>query len=173
MRATLTALSLAAALTALTLPGSANANGIRAPGGLLDESPQERSHMLSVFAFLPWGYGGGAAVRYSIPIVPQGFISKLNDSFDLEFGADFYSHWGFDYFGVIGVAEARWTFQVLPKLGVYGKAAVGVRYDTDPGWGFDPYVDFVPGVIFQVTETLALRGELGYHGFRAGLGFSF
>ncbi|MGI5861813.1 MAG: hypothetical protein ACOX6T_07105 [Myxococcales bacterium] len=171
MRRALTALTLAAALAATGFSSPAAAEGVRSPGGLLDQSPQERSQMLSVYGFLPWGWGFGGAVRYSIPIVPQGFISKLNDSIDLEFGADFYSHWAFNDFGAIGVGEARWTFQILPKLGVYGKAVVGLQYDTD--WGVGPYWDFVPGVIFQLNDTLALRGEVGYRGLRAGLGFSF
>lgn len=67
--------------------------------------------------------------------------------------------------------KARWTFQILPKLAAYGKVSLGIRYDRD--WGIEPHWDFAPGVIFQLNDSLALRGEAGGRGLRAGIGFSF
>ena len=87
------------AVLCMSVPVDAHAEGrssgrrtsaFRQPGGLLDTGSHERSPMLSVYGILPWwyGFGFGAAGRFGIPIVEDGFISKLNDSVELEFGGD-------------------------------------------------------------------------------------
>src|SRR5690242_11393234 len=74
-------------------------SAFRQRDGLLDVSGKTRKQMLSFFAGIPWGgylgygygYGGfplDLGARYYIPIVHNGFIPQINDSFGIEFGAD-------------------------------------------------------------------------------------
>ncbi len=199
MRTSLAMAGLAAALI-LATPAHAQGEGssgedsvVRRSGGLLDSSPQTRHHMLSFFAVLPWyyGFGVGLGVRYAIPIVPQGFIPKLNDSVELEFGADIFTAYYYDYaygpnfgggYSYTALAiplEGRWTFHITDRFSAYGKAGVGWAlgfgpYDRfRPGYGGGLYLIFCPGVLFKVSDTIALRAEVGNFGLRGGIGIAF
>lgn len=163
--------------------GDDNPSAFRASGALLDASPQARQSQLSVWLLSPWyyGFGAGAGVRYMIPIVPNGFIPTLNDSFELEFGGDFWaSLWSptITYYGLTIPAEALWTFHLVPAVSVYGKLALGFNlYFSSAGplpSSFIPlYFNLGPGVLWHVGQGIDLRAELGYGGARIGLGFKF
>ncbi len=156
-------------------------------GGIRDGSVHTRPQMLSFFLILPWysGFGVGLGARYMIPVAPQGFISNLNDSVEIEFGADFWA--GFYGYGYgtpleIGVPiEAMWTFHLTPKFSVYGKAGFGLQFGSYGygGYGyyggpaFGPYFIFGPGLLFKVGDSVYLRAEAGLHGIRGGIGFAF
>ena len=165
--------------------------GMRGDGGLFDTADHHRKHMLSAFAYTPFdvyrGLGIGAALRYTLPIVPNGFISKLNDSFALEMGGDFYYGWH-GYYGysygylsvVVPAVEARWSFHFTKRWEAYGKAGVGfqLRHFTDAGgpplraidW---VYINVAVGGLMHINDVLALRAEVGYGGLRVGIGFGF
>ena len=70
---------------------------LRGPGSLSDASPQRRHPMLSFFLGFPagyWGYGGipfSVGARYLQPILHDGFVPSLNDSFGVEAGVDLYA----------------------------------------------------------------------------------
>lgn len=162
---------------------------MRSSGGLLDSDTHTRKHMLSGFLLAPYdyGFGLGLALRYDLPLVHDGFIGKLNDSFSLEMGGDLYYAW-YGYYGgsygylnvVVPAVEARWTFHFTPQWEAYGKAGVGFRwrrFSDDYGpriraidWF---YWNVAVGGLFNVTERLALRAELGYGGIRLGVGLAF
>ncbi|MHB8420729.1 MAG: hypothetical protein ACYDCL_21865 [Myxococcales bacterium] len=166
-------------------PAETSNTGVHAPQGLLDPTPQTRSDQLSLWAGLPFAYGFGldVGVRFSLPLVQNGFIPKLNNSFDLEFGGDLAWYPGyFDTSLVIpyGEATVRWTFYLIPKLAVYAKTGLGLGYiiTSYAGYGFsDLYlsVPFSLGVMYWVTKKLVLRAEAGggydYYGLRVGIGF--
>ncbi len=151
-------------------------------GALFDASPQQRHSMLSFFAFVPWTYGlgiGGAA-RYSIPILADGFISRLNDSIELEFGADIWagSYVGYGYLGLaVPVAEGRWTFHLTEQWDVYGKVGFGWTFTVGAYTGAAPWAGFFwnagPGVLYKFGDGLYARAEIGYQGLRAGVGINF
>jgi hypothetical protein len=182
-----------AVLTAVSLSlvaGSASAqesSAVRQPGGLLDRSPQERSPMLSFFGILPWwyGFGGGVGARYTLPIVPNGFITEVNDSVELEFGGDiWFASYGvlgsdFGYTGLAIPAEGRWTFHITPKFSAYAKVGLGlvVRFwNDDVGDDFDGaglYFDSAAGVLYKLNDSLSLRAEAGYAGLKGGIGINF
>jgi len=184
MRKILIASTLAAALAASSIPANAYAEeeGIHAAGGLLDTSSHERPQQFSIFGML-YGYGSGIGVagRYVLPIVKDGFIPTLNDSVELEFGADIWYGWGWGYYsyfgtsanylGVAPVAEGTWTFHFFPKFDAYAKLGLGVAFGTN---GYGPY--FYPvgsaGINYRFADRLAFRAEVGNH-LRAGLSFAF
>jgi hypothetical protein len=190
-------LTRCAALAAVSLSlvaGSAHAqdegggkSAVRQPGGLLDRSSQERSPMLSFFGILPWWYGFGAGVgaRYTLPIVPNGFINEVNDSVELEFGGDvWFANYGFGnldvgYTGLAIPAEGRWTFHITPKFSAYAKVGVGLVtrfWNDDVNDNFAKtglYFDSTLGALYELNDSLSLRAEAGYAGLKAGVGIKF
>lgn len=188
--------SAAALLTTslLLAPGSTRANdraertsesssAFRQKGALLDRSPQQRDQMISVFAFPSWyyGFGMGAAARYTLPVVHEGFIPALNDSFELEFGGDlwFGGNSAFSYTAIGIPAEARWTFHLTDRLDAYAKLGLGwvLAFANASGFGtYDVggfYATGGPGVAYRVGDAVSLRAEVGNFGLRAGVGFAF
>ncbi|MBZ4414956.1 porin family protein [Myxococcus sp. RHSTA-1-4] len=166
---------------------SRGTSALRQPGGLFDTSSTERGPTLSFFGILPWwyGFGAGAGARYTLPIVKDGFISNLNDSVELEFGGDFwFANYGalgadYGYTGLAIPAEGRWTFHITPKFSAYGKVALGYAFhfwSDDVGDDFDTghvYWDATSGVLYQLSDSMWLRGEVGYAGLKAGIGLKF
>jgi hypothetical protein len=151
--------------------------------GIRDTGTHQRSSKLSFFGILPWyyGFGIGAGARYELPIVHDGFIPTLNDSFELEFGADvWYGSVAFDggYTGVTVPVEGKWSFHLAPKLAVYGKLGLGWSFYfysdsfvNASGGGF--HLNGATGAIYQLSDTFWLRGELGYSGLKLGVSLKF
>ena len=168
---------------------SGGGDTVRSPGGLYDRSPQKRDQMISVFATLPfaYGFGIGAGGRYTLPFAPDGILPEINESFEAEFGLDFfYRSWGafgfnYSWMELLIPAEVRWTFHVLPKLDVYAKLGLGYGFGFGASGSFGTagptYGGFwwntASGVLYQISKGLHLRGELGVYGLRAGLGWEF
>jgi hypothetical protein len=160
----------------------------RKPGGLYDTGPHERSAKLSLFGIIPWwyGFGIGAGARYELPLGPEGFIPTLNDSFELEFGGDvWYGRWsyagfGYSYTGIAVPVEGRWTFHFSSKLAAYAKLGLGWYFNFWSGdigeTGFSGsglYWNTATGVIYQLSDSFWLRGELGYTGLKLGVSLKF
>ena len=115
----------------------------RHSGSLLDRSPQHRSQMLSVFLGLPYGYfyyGGfpfGLGGRYLIPILHDGFIPAVNDSFSIEFGVDFSGVLGRTFYPVLSIpVEVMWQFHFTPKFSAYAKVGIALEFN---------FVSYLPG----------------------------
>jgi hypothetical protein len=157
-----------------------------------DRGRHKRPHMLSLLLNVPWyyGFGIGAGVRYTLPVVHDGFIPKLNDSFELEFGLDYvWRRWGYvggfgnlNYHSIIIPIEARWTFYFFPNFAAYAKAGLGIDIGFGGGAVFGPFGTvgagptvyhnlLAPGLLWEVSDAVHLRAELGYWGFKAGVGF--
>jgi hypothetical protein len=197
MRTSLATAGLAAILTFTAAtsaraddePSSGGDSSLRRSGWLLDASAQSRPQMLSFFLFVPWyyGYGIGGAVRYAIPILNDGFIPKLNDSVEIEFGGDIWtaSYGGFGFNGggytALGIPiEGRWTFHITDKFSAYGKVGIGwvivVGSRSDgvvAGYGGGIYTTAGPGVLYKLSDAISLRAEFGYSGLRGGIGIAF
>lgn len=162
--------------------------GMHDEAGLFDTADHARRHGISAFAYLPYdyGFGVGFALRYTLPIVHNGFISKLNDSFEAEFGADIAYSW-YNYFGsnysyltlVVPAAEARWSFHFTKRWEAYAKAGLGFRWrNYNSSYGHAGALDWVyinvgVGGLLHLNDTFAVRAEIGYGGLRVGMGFSF
>lgn len=168
-----------------TVTTESSDSAFKGPGAINDRSPQHRQQMLSFFVGIPWqyfGYGFPFSVggRYYIPIVHDGFIPALNDSFGIEFGADFFGtvgpYYGFGGFVSLPV-EAMWQFHLTRDFSAYGKLgfAVQVHFGQNYFGNNLAYVtaDLVAGagIMYKVSSAVVLRAELGYNGAKIGIGF--
>lgn len=94
-------LMIAAVLAATPALADGEASEVRQSGGLLDASAHRRPMMISLFAGVPhayWYYAGfpfGVGGRFLIPLAHDGFIPRVNDEFDIEFGVSgYYCYYG-------------------------------------------------------------------------------
>jgi hypothetical protein len=154
------------------------------------------SKSLSVWGILGWGSAVGVGASLQVPLVPQGLIHdpgfRLRDSLDLDLGVDYLSYWnhysaGPYYYDVSEFnlhAGVIWNFWLTPQVAVYPKVGLGysiARYSYSANW--DPiyghgnyggvYPELAAGAQLRLSNTLSLRGELGWAGLKLGLGFAF
>lgn len=157
-------------------------------GALLDRSPQHRSQMLSIFLGLPyghyyWGFPFGIGGRYLIPIIHDGFIPAVNDSFSIEFGLDLSGAVGSRFYPTLGIpVEVMWAFHFTRKFAAYVKAGAVLEIN------FVPYVCstftcgpiYAPvtaspigniGLLYKFSDKISFRAEAGYPWVKVGLGF--
>lgn len=174
---------LAMALSATGVLADEGGSIWRQPGALLDRSHQTRPQMLSFFLGLPYGYFGygfplGVSGRYLIPLAHDGFISTLNDSVNLEFGADLSAVFGTAFYPVIGIpVEGMWRFHLTQNFSVYAKVGLSLRitpvsYCSGFGCGV-VWFDFIgnAGLAYKLgSSPISLRAEVGYPWTKVGIG---
>ncbi len=177
--------SRTAILLALTISTLSSANKLKEPDGLLDESEKsDRGAQLSVHAYLPyhsfWGFFPlGAGANFYIPLVQNGFIGKLNDSFGLDFGGDIVIRFGSTYPVSLHIpAAVVWKFHMLPQLEVYAK--LGLQADIWFGVPLRAFGYFSPvwpiaavGANYMFSPAFGVKAEFGTAGLRAGVVFDF
>lgn len=116
----------------------------------------------------------GGAAWLCLPIVPQGFIPPLNDTFNLEFGLwSFYYHptRSNNYFGLTPAAGVRWDFHLAQQWTVFGSGKLGffVPFGSDaPRSHLEPA--FTVGALYKYSSKTFVRLETGNLGlFQAGV----
>jgi hypothetical protein len=135
-------------------------------------------------------FGIGVAGWYSFPIVKDGFIKPINDSFNLEFGAALDYAWSdygyglgyrcdYNYYGITPMGGVRWDFYLTKSWTVFGKAKAGIGYRVASadcaGFSSSEYggTHFVPdggaGAYWNFSEGMGMRFEVGYRGGSVGL----
>jgi hypothetical protein len=157
----------------------------RSTDALLDASKgKHRPMMLSFFLgvaypyYVSWGVPIGA--RFNLPIVHDGFVPQINDSFDIEFGIDVVIAPGaYLYTPIYFVPRVgpRYTVYLLPKLAVYAKPELGIAIWPTSGctgcqviW---PHFEFTVGLAYKITDAFYLRAEVSSYAIRGGLGLAF
>jgi hypothetical protein len=169
---------------------STSANNSRASTTIKDSSSHQRPFALGVLAYVPWfqGIGIGVSTAFEIPIMHDGFIPRLNDSFSIEpsFGFAYLDHYGDvegDYALLFRPAVgAKWSFHLLESLRVYALLSFGysrVNHYLAPSAVPDRvhddlfYGDFGAGVEWTFAAHCALRAEVAPQGLRSGISFLF
>jgi hypothetical protein len=160
-------------------------------GSIRDASDKRRPFTLSVLAYVPWWYGIGigARVGFEIPIVHNGFIPSINDSFSLEpsFAIAYSTYNQFSYYDDLHALRytpalaVLWSFYFSPKFRVYGAVNLGytiVDYTGDlGGYEFKSddyfYYEVSAGIFYDFNQHLSVRAELGWQGLRGGLALLF
>ena len=160
---------------------------LRGPGSLSDASPQRRHPMISLFIGFPAGYFGYGGIPFSIggrylqPILHDGFVPSVNDSFSIEVGADLYALGASRFFGAMLAIpiELMWALHFSQKFAGYLKlgAAIELRFLGDWCWGgvcngvIGAGIVAQLGIMYAITDAITFRVELGYPGLKVGLGF--
>lgn len=174
---------------ALSGPAFAQSSGAAAdlsgPGSLTDGSHHARQRLLSVWLGFPYSYYGwggigfplGLGVSYLHPLVEDGFVPNLNDSFNLEVGANVTFAWAHGTTTWLAVPlTVNWMLHFTPEFAGYLKLGAGINF-TFGYWAHQgaAFVSAYPvgglGVLFKVTPALTLRLEAGYPWLAIGLGF--
>jgi len=173
---------------ALSLVSSvASARGIiKQPGHHLDYGVEIEPHLILGHPFRP-GDAGGPGVRFSIPIVDNGFIKKINNSVAIGFGLDYFA-WGYrtwrrrgGYWGNYGrdtvwlPVVMQWNFYLHEKWSVFGEPGLAARLNESGRRGGVDYIDpfvFFAGGRFHFTKDITLTMRLGFPvGFSVGVSF--
>jgi len=179
------ALRLSAVLVAAVLSGSAAAqvsprsteDSFRQPDSLYDGAAHERRSQIVLLGLVVLGWGYGAAGRYSLPLLKDGFLPEVNDSFEVDLGGNIiFPAFGFATTTLALLAEPRWTFHFTPQLEAYAKLGLGV---------FIPVLGTFPTVVspfqvlaaaggsYRIGSNLSIRVEAGIGGFMAGAALDF
>lgn len=159
-----------------------------AEGSIKDASEKRRPYTLSLMAYMPWwrGIAGGLKVGGEIPIVHNGFIPKVNDSFSLEpsfafaYGRYTYSavFADFNVLYLTPALSAIWSFYFSPKFRLYAAVSLGYTIvsvvDDDITGGYNYfYHDFAVGMFYDFAQHWSFRADVGYSGLRAGIAYLF
>lgn len=181
-------------------PGGATVGPRGEGGGIKDNGPHQRPQMASAQLYTPWryGFGFGLKLAYEIPLVQNGFIPSINNSFSIEpfFGLawnNYNNGYGYGRFGGINFDDnlsaveytpgvsVLWSFYFSPQFRVYGAIHTGVTivapYYSGPGdytYAGDNYVRIhiepAAGIVYSLNERLALRAEIAtWSGLKGGL----
>lgn len=135
------------------------------------ERPMNLDGMVSIYPAGWIGLGGW----FAIPIVPEGFLPMLNDSFDVEVGAymSFFWFYSSSFVGLTPLGGARWKFHLTPDWTAFVTAKMGWQIgftSSVPGASVfrgGPSV----GAYWHPDDTMWIRLEAGYPGgFAAGVG---
>lgn len=170
-----------------TSSGGEGGGALRASGALLDKSDTtHRKMMLSFFGELHWPYyygffGPGVGVRFAIPIVKAGFVPQINDSFWIEFGAStgFHFNFGAFSFGLTIPAQVMYMVHLIKNFAVYAKLSIGIHFELFTysylGSAFWAYFHGAGGVglVYNLSDSFALRAEIMSNGFNGGIAFQF
>lgn len=160
-----------------------------AEDSIKDASPKRRQMGLSLDMYVPWleGVGIGFKLGFEIPIMHNGFLPSVNDSFSLE--PRFlmaYQKWrsfaAYDDLHVMAYTPAiaaLWSFYFKSNLRAYAFVSLGytiadnVDYDDRLVKGLENrfYHDVGVGGFYDITKHWSARAEIGYAGMRLGIAF--
>jgi hypothetical protein len=108
------------------------------------------------------GFGFGA--RFSIPLMDPGFVSSINDTIAITFGADVLLYRN----DVVAFPVAlQWNFYVAPQWSVMGEP--GLEIDAGDGARIHPALWL--GGRYHFSDHLALTMRIGFPTFSLGLSF--
>ena len=145
MKSTCTAVTLGLAVAVGSSVAFAGDQTIKTPGDHPHYAIEVEPHGLFGFGALnSWGgFGFGAGLRLSIPIVQNGFVKQINNSVAITFGGDFL-HYESCYYAVYGCGAnylyfpvaMQWNFFVAKSWSVFPEIGVAPYYGF-----FDNYCD--------------------------------
>jgi hypothetical protein len=169
-RTTLALPLLALALVAAT-PATARADEsiIKNPGDHPDYKFEAEPHGLIGFGGPFRGGRGslGAGFRGTVVIVNNGFVSSINNSVGISFGADL-------FFGnrttVLIPVAMQWNFWLSTHWSVFGEPGLGFALNREGGRDLLHPI-FMVGGRYHFNEKVSLTMRLGYPAFSVGASF--
>lgn len=159
---------------------------LKGPGGLTDGGAHRRQRLITAWVGFPYHYYGwgsvgfplGFGVSYFQPLVDDGFVPNLNDSFNLEVGANATFAWtsGFSTWLAVPVT-VNWMLHFAPSFSGYVKLGAAINFSFGYWATNRAVVSAFPvggiGIMFKLNQSLTLRVEAGYPWLAVGLGFAF
>jgi hypothetical protein len=155
-------------------------------GTIKDWSEKRRPITISAMGFVPFlnGIGIGLKTGVEIPVVHNGFIPKLNDSFSVEptFSVA-YSTWyslsDVQALTFIPAVAGMWSFHFAENLRAYaalnlGYSVVSWKADFDTKYLSNEsrfYGEVTVGGFYKFADRFAARAEVGWEGLRGGIAF--
>jgi hypothetical protein len=129
-----------------------------------------RANLLGVHAgFHPYGRGVSLGARFGVPILDNGFVSTIDNSVYVNFGADLYNTYSrrLDRRGLaVGIPVAlQWNFNFTEEWSAF--AEVGVNLYAGPAtWDGDVFFDgswliTAVGGRYHFDDSIALQLRLG------------
>lgn len=131
----------------------------------------------------------GVGAWYAYPIVPEGFLPKVNDAFFIEAGGAVerfnYGATGCNdsWFRVTPLGGVRWSFYFTDEWSAFGTAKLGYGLGFGDSSDCDVLgtnavnvsysqfaIDGAVGAQWQFSDAWAMRFELGYLGATVGVG---
>jgi len=148
------------------------------PDSITDKGPHDRASNLSLMGYLGrFDYGSvafGVDGRFAIPIVKNGFLPMLNNSFSIEPGVrlGLALDGGYTIVNLDPSCYAMWEFYFNKKFSAY--AGLGLGFDIAFGHYFGDSVSFfyvgpAVGIHYKFASNIAFRAEARY---ADGFGFN-
>jgi len=165
-------LAITATLATLAASPTAHAtNLIKRPGSHPKYTFEIEPHLSFYYGY--WSHrdsrtDAGPGVRFSIPFIDNGPISKLNNNLGISFGLDTY----FPYDGVVAhiPVVAQWNFFFTEIISVIAEAGASLNFGNIPNAEVDP--EFHGGGRFQFG-VVSVIVRVGYPDTTVGAGFQF
>lgn len=160
------ALALATAVAVASLSAVASAESvIKRPGDHPDYLFEAEPHGLVGF-WGPFAKGSvGAGFRGTLNLLDNGFISSINDSVGLTFGADFFFGGSQLYVPV----AMQWNFWLTKKWSIFGEPGIAFTPGRKKGSVVDPLI--MGGGRFHFSDSVALTLRAGYPAASVGISF--
>jgi hypothetical protein len=112
-------------------------------------------------------FEAGLGGWFYMPIVPNGFIPSLNDTFGLEFGmlllyssTDYYAY-RHTWWNVVPMGGVRWDFHLTPMITTFAKVKLG--------WG----IGFAEHAKRDGFDDISVPGSVSYFAHDVGVGAYF
>jgi len=105
--------------------------------------------------------------RVAYPIMPQGFLPMLNDSFYLEGELALQYHWysvGFasaSFGNIQPLVGGRWNFYLTPDWTVFSAMKIGFNVGLANNVGASFAWEWTAGAFWNFSKSMALRMEFG------------
>lgn len=116
--------------------------------------------------------GFGPGLRLSIPLVDNGFISKINNNVAIGFGVD-WAHYGSNADALWFPAVLQWNFFITDVITAFGEPGISLRYsgNRDHPWNLEGV--FQLGAKFMFSRYVGLTVRAGYPYFSVGVSMLF
>jgi len=134
-----------------------------------DKRATHEEMQLSGMLELGFNYYDEIGVRgeFAYPIMPQGFLPMLNDSFYLEGELALQYHWysvGFasaSFGNIQPLVGGRWNFYLTPDWTVFSAMKIGFNVGLANNVGASFAWEWTAGAFWNFSKSMALRMEFG------------
>ncbi|MBN1655227.1 MAG: hypothetical protein JXA30_15770 [Deltaproteobacteria bacterium] len=170
-------------------PTSGSQAQIKSPGAHARYSAELEPHGLVQWDVDPGDEGLGLGLRASIPVIENGPVTTINNSFAVGFGVDWawsgddcspYRDDDCDAHNITIPAVAQWNFYFTDVVSAFVELGLGIVFETwdyegmredDDDFDVEPDIYFLVGPRFTVGNAIAIPLRIGWPYFSVGVSF--